>query len=223
MNADFWLDRWRTNQTGWHAAETNKHLVSRLPLLGDSNGRWTLVPLCGKSVDMEYLATQGRKVLGIDLSAIACRAFLEASGRAYSHHEVGGMVHFESTDIKLIFGDLFAIEPEELPPIASCYDRACLIALTPEQRRLYARWLARAMPEGAVSLLIAVEYPPGEKSGPPHSVPTDEVYALFEPYFSIELLERTDVLGDSPKYREWGVTSLHETVYALRRNEEGGQ
>ena len=217
MDTEFWKKRWQTEQTGWHASKTNKHLKRFIAELGPNQGGATLVPLCGKSLDMDYLAGQGRKVFGVDVSPIACRAFFLESGRAHSEQEVGEALLFQSDDVTLLCQDLFSVTPDDVPSVEACYDRACLVALAPEQRPRYGAWLASVMPPGANYLLVSVEYPTTEKDGPPFSVPMNEVKDLFEKDFDIEVLYRADIVDDAPKYREWGVTSLIETVYSLRR------
>ena len=43
-------------------------------------GSRIFAPLCGKSKDMAWLMEQGYQVLGVELSEIAARSFLEESG-----------------------------------------------------------------------------------------------------------------------------------------------
>jgi len=217
MDTNFWKKRWKTNQVGWHATETNKHLECFVSTLGASAGGWTLVPLCGKSMDMDYLARQNRKVVGVELSSIACRAFFAETKRAYTERTTDKFTYFESEDVVLVCGDIFSVSSEDLPPIEACYDRACLVAFTMEQRHRYAKWLASTMPSGACSLVIGIEYPAEEKDGPPFTVPSDELHSLFDQTFAIEQLHREDIVDKAPKYREWGVTSLIETVYSMFR------
>ena len=59
MDHEFWLERWRTNQIGFHQAEFNARLVHHWPSLGVPKGARVFVPLCGKSRDMLWLAGAG--------------------------------------------------------------------------------------------------------------------------------------------------------------------
>jgi thiopurine S-methyltransferase len=217
MDIEFWKKRWQDGQTGWHASEYNKHLVDFFPRLGLSAGHKVLVPLCGKTDDMLFLVAQGLNVVGIEVSPRACRAFFSEAGLTWSEREDGEVLVFEGESVTLFCTDLFNLKPTDLPPVDACYDRACLIAMNGPQRVRYVRWLSHMLPSGGASLMLAVEYPSGEKNGPPFSVPNLEIDALYAGDFEYAELHREDILDSSPKYREWGVTQLIETAYLMTR------
>ena len=75
MDADFWLERWRQGQTGFHMKRPTPLLAKYWPALGVPRGSRVLVPLCGKSLDMLWLASQGHRVLGVELSPLAVGQF----------------------------------------------------------------------------------------------------------------------------------------------------
>jgi thiopurine S-methyltransferase len=217
MDIDFWKKRWEDGQTGWHASEYNKHLVAFFPRLGLSAGQRVLVPLCGKTDDMLFLVEQGLNVVGVEVSPMACRAFFNEAGLTFIERQEGEVLVFEGESVTLYCTDLFHLKPEDIPRIDGCYDRACLIAMEKPQRVRYVRWLSDMLCSGAASLMLAVEYPSGEKNGPPFSVPKLEVNTLYGGGFECTELHREDILETSPKYREWGVTELIETAYLIRR------
>jgi thiopurine S-methyltransferase len=66
-------------------------------------------------------------------------------------------------------------------------------------------------------LLITLEYPPPEMDGPPFPVDAGDVDTLFGADWTIDLLERRDILAVQPKFQEAGVSSLHTGVYRLQR------
>ena len=70
-----WLDRWANGRTGWHEEDGNAGLKAHWPSLeSTAKGRnRVLVPLCGKTPDLLWLAEQGHEVVGIELSEIAIR------------------------------------------------------------------------------------------------------------------------------------------------------
>ena len=72
MDAQFWHQVWQQDQLGFQLAEAHPLLRAQLAALppGDS----VLVPLCGKSPDLHWLA-QHYQVIGAELSQIACRDF----------------------------------------------------------------------------------------------------------------------------------------------------
>ncbi|PVV15691.1 MAG: thiopurine S-methyltransferase, partial [gamma proteobacterium symbiont of Ctena orbiculata] len=79
-----------------------------------------------------------------------------------------------------------------------------------------AHMLKRFLPEQAKVLLITMEYPQGEMDGPPFSVSDDEVRALFKQRFSIQHLHSLNILQDTDRYREKGVSQMLEHVYLLK-------
>lgn len=81
MDADFWLERWRTGATGFHNKKAHPLLAARVDLLlQDDEPTSVLVPLCGKSVDMLLLRNRTTEVTGVEFSQLACDAFF-----AYQH------------------------------------------------------------------------------------------------------------------------------------------
>ena len=91
MDTDFWLERWQNNQTGFHQDEINSYLTRYWSGLGLTQGSRVLVPLCGKSLDMLWLAEQGHSVVGIELSRLAIEAFFHEMLR-YGKIDVIGRV-----------------------------------------------------------------------------------------------------------------------------------
>jgi len=56
MQADFWHQRWANNQIGFHQSRANPYLQRYWQQLNIVPGTRVLVPLCGKSLDMNWLA-----------------------------------------------------------------------------------------------------------------------------------------------------------------------
>ena len=77
MDPAFWHSRWQEGRIGFHQDRPTPLLVEHWTSLGLAQGSRVFVPLCGKSLDMAWLASQGHRVLGVELSAMAVRAFYE--------------------------------------------------------------------------------------------------------------------------------------------------
>ena len=75
MQPEFWHDRWDRNQIGFHLQQVNPYLQRLWPTLGLAQGARVLVPLCGKSLDMSWLAANGFEVLGVELTQTAVEQF----------------------------------------------------------------------------------------------------------------------------------------------------
>jgi thiopurine S-methyltransferase len=117
----------------------------------------------------------------------------------------------------LFRGDFFALTPALLGEVAAVYDRAALISWTEELRVPYVSHLAALMRPGTPMLLIAMEYPQAQMSGPPFSVPREEVSRLYSRHFEIREIDRQDILAHESRLRARGVTELVEVCYQMVR------
>ncbi|MBN8727987.1 MAG: thiopurine S-methyltransferase [Xanthomonadales bacterium] len=217
MEPGFWLQRWQEGRTGFHRDKVMPLLERHWPALGVPPGSRVFVPLAGKSLDMIWLAAQGYRVLGVELSPLGIRQFLDENGLRAEVHESRLGRHHVAGDIELVEGDVFGFDGEVLADCRGVYDRAALIALPPELRRRYADGPYASLPRDCRGLLITLEYPPEEKDGPPFPIDAAEVERLFTPSWRSELLERRDILADEPGFRAEGVTALSTAVWALAR------
>lgn len=217
MDADFWLQKWQEGQIGFHRHDVMPLLQKHWPSLQLPEGSRVLVPLCGKSLDMHWLAAQGHRVLGVELSPLAVTQFFEEAGLQPERTTSPYGEHFSAGPIEIILGDAFGLDPGLLADIAGVYDRAALIALPPDLRLRYRDTVYAALPAGCQGLLITLEYPQEEKAGPPFSVAQAEVEGLFAAPWRHTLLERRDILDQEPRFREEGLSALETAVYRLRR------
>lgn len=216
MDPDFWHQRWQQRLIGFHQAETNRYLEKYANALNLQAGDTVFVPLCGKSLDMRWLHDRRYSVLGVELSPIACEAFFSEAGRHARKTKDGIFTSWKSSDIEILCGDFFDLSPEMLNHVRAVYDRAALIALPPDMRSRYVEHLATLVASGTSGLLITMEYPEEQMAGPPFPVSRDEVTDLFAPYFEIEMLEDVDVLASNPRFRDRGLSTMHEHIYMLK-------
>jgi thiopurine S-methyltransferase len=217
MHEQFWLQRWQEGRTGFHSDKTSPLLERHWPSLSLPAGSRVLVPLAGKSIDMLWLRDRGHRVLGVELSPLAVEQFFDESGLQPTVQETSAGRHFVSDQIELICGNLFNLGASELADCIGVYDRAALIALPPDMRRRYAAHLSHFLPSDCQILLIALEYAQHEMEGPPFAVGEEEVNAIYEQDWRVEVLERRDTLAEEPGFAARGMTSLQTTAYRLRR------
>jgi thiopurine S-methyltransferase len=197
MDSDFWHSRWDAGQIGFHEGQPNTHLTKHATALGQ--GKRVLVPLCGKSEDLTYLATFGHQVVGVELVESAVRAFFEEHGASPVVTKAGPLTRYTLDPITIFAGDFFATSRELLGPVDALYDRAAVIALPQAMRADYVKHLRTLMPAGAPGLIITIEYPQDKMSGPPFSVPEAELRAHYAG-LSLELVD--DVKADLPRLTE---------------------
>ena len=75
MEHQFWHEKWEVNKLGFHQDDFNPPLIKHWRTLDIPAGSKVFVPMCGKSMDMLWLAQQSYDVLGVELSEIAARSF----------------------------------------------------------------------------------------------------------------------------------------------------
>ncbi|MFK8067140.1 MAG: thiopurine S-methyltransferase [Gammaproteobacteria bacterium] len=217
--SSFWKERWQKNETGFHQEEINKNLTSWWRKLKIQPGTQVFVPLCGKSNDMLWLLQQGHKVLGIELSNKAVEEFFIENQLepevTEKHTKNGSFMSYRLSDITILCGDIFSLTSTDLKEVSAVYDRASLIALPPELRKQYSDHLKEVLPLDAQTLLVTLEYPQQEMSGPPFSVSDQEIKDLYGSKYQIEKLNEQEILQENDRFKQRGLTSLKETVYRL--------
>src|SRR5258708_37195960 len=139
MNRDYWLNRWKENRIGFHKAGVNPLLERFWPRVAAA-GR-TLVPLCGKSDDLAWIAGRGHDVVGVDLSEIAARAFASEHGLDATVVESPPFTALRAGHITYLVGDFFDLTPKNAGRFDLAYDRAALIAMPEDRRPAYTQKL----------------------------------------------------------------------------------
>jgi len=217
MNPDFWQQRWQEGRIGFHQERVTPLLEQHWDAIGAPAGGRVFVPLCGKSLDMAWLAARGHRVLGIELSPIAVLQFFEESRLSPGIRESRNATHYSAGGIEIIRGDVFDLDDATLAGCTGVYDRAALIALPAPMRERYVADVYSKLPSGCRGLLVTLEYPQAEKEGPPFSVAEDEIATRFGPDWTLELLERRDILAGQPGFAAEGVSALHTSAWRLLR------
>jgi thiopurine S-methyltransferase len=215
MQPEFWHKKWASNQIGFHLPQVNPYLQRFWPQLDLEESARVLVPLCGKSLDLLWLAHRGHEVLGVELSERAVEDFFSEHGFDPVVSEQGPFMVYRAGSIEIWCGDFFALTPGDVADCSAFYDRAALIALPSPMREQYSAHLNRILPKGSMGLLITLDYDQAQMAGPPFAVLDDEVQRLFGDWWAMKILEDQDVLSESGKFLEAGVTRLEERVYRV--------
>ncbi|ANY86097.1 MULTISPECIES: thiopurine S-methyltransferase [Pseudomonas] len=216
MEPAFWHKRWADNQIGFHQARVNPYLQTYWPTLGLAQGSRVLVPLCGKSLDLAWLAGQGHRVLGVELSRRAVEDFFSEHGLTPQVTRQGAFEVWRNGDVELWCGDFFALQAQDVGDCVGLYDRAAVIALPPAMRERYLALLSTLLPQACKGLLVTLDYDQSRLDGPPFSVADDEVRTGFSSW-QVDTLEERQIIQESLKFEQAGMTSLIERVYRLMR------
>jgi thiopurine S-methyltransferase len=217
LQPEFWQERWRAGQTGFHQSAVEPNLLNHWMGLNLPPESRVYVPLCGKSLDLIWLAQQAHRVIGVELSAVAVEGFYLENGVRARRRSTATFDEFEHKAIRILQGDIFAICAKDIGTFAAVYDRAALISWAPELRQRYANHMTALSLPGTITLLLALEYPQQQAAGPPFSVTAEDIYTLYGAHHEIEALSRADVLAQEPRFRARGLTELTQACYLLRR------
>ncbi|MDM3884501.1 thiopurine S-methyltransferase [Pseudomonas sp. BCRC 81390] len=216
MEPAFWQQRWADNQIGFHQAQVNPYLQKYWAQLQRLPGSRVLVPLCGKSLDLAWLAGQGHRVVGIELSRRAVEDFFREHGLDAEVQQRGAFEVWRSGDLELWCGDFFALQPEDVGDCSGLYDRAAVIALPPQMRAGYLRRLSALLPAGCRGLVVTLDYDQALLDGPPFSVGDEELRQGLAGW-QVDELEVAEVIEQSPRFVQAGISSLLERVYQVSR------
>ncbi len=194
MDARFWHERWEQNNTFWHQSEVNPLLAAHFKKLSVLKGGRVFLPLCGKTLDIPWLLSQGHRVVGAELSKIAIGQLFETLGAKPKITALGKLDHYSAKNLDIFVGDIFDLSKKALGPVDAIYDRAALVALPLKMRERYTAHLMK-ITNKAPQLLISFEYDQSLMDGPPFSVNNDEVKRHYEESYHLTLLSSKDVPG----------------------------
>jgi thiopurine S-methyltransferase len=215
MSKDYWLERWNREETGFHQNEVNPYLREYWEELCLTDNAEVFVPLCGKSRDMLWLCEQGYRVLGVELSPAAVLAFFQENAHRPHHVAHPKFEQWEADGIRILRGDFFDVGKDDLVKTRAVYDRAALVALPTEMRVRYISHLLDILAPGTQILLVTFDYPQTEMPGPPFAVSKEEVEALYRDRAEIRLLAQFDILEQTPRFQQRGLSRLQESVFLI--------
>lgn len=214
MDAEFWIKSWKESRTAFNQQKPNEKLEKYFPLLKPQAGQKVLVPLCGKTIDMLWLAQQGLEVHGVELYEGAVEAF-------FAENKLGSVKKIKTADyaeytyknIRISCGDFFKLSPKNTYDFV--YDRAALVALPAAMRTDYARVVKQALKKDGQILLVVYEYDQSKMEAPPFSIELAEIERLYADAFTIKLIESEKPRNEGSRLS--AVESMLQQVYHLEK------
>ena len=205
MESKFWQQRWQEGRIGFHKSDVNPELIKYFSNLALPIGSRVLVPLCGKSVDMVWLACAGYDVVGIELVESAVQAFFAEQNITPTITELTSAAdkstlkryqgQLTGQTITLWAADIFALSTIDIDAINAIYDRAALIALPANMRADYSRHIVK-LSDNAPQLLITLNYDQSKKDGPPFSITQQQLHQYYSAdYKIVELASNSSTLN----------------------------
>ena len=206
MNPEFWQTRWQEKRIGFNQSDVNPLLIKYFADLKLPIGSRILVPLCGKSIDMIWLAHQGFDVVGIELVESAVQEFFTEQDIAYTiteHDKHANIKYYQGQlleqTITLWVADIFALSSDDIGHVDAVYDRAALIAMPAELRTQYSQQVIN-LSQNAHQLLLTLNYDQNERAGPPFSISQEQVQQYYgNDYQMNKLEEEPSTLNAAPE------------------------
>ena len=215
-----WQERWKQGLTFWNKPQVNPVLQCYFAQLQLRPGDGVFVPLCGSSVDVLWLKSQGVQVIACEISRLAIEQLFSQANLSATVTQDGAMLCWQADGLTVYEGDYFLLKPTQLKAVKAVYDRAALIALPKEGergRKAYVRKMRQLLSVGVKTLLVSLDYDEKELTGPPYPVNYEEVVWQYAFDHIIEFLQVDAVLDNEPHLRQRGLSSLQEWVYLMTR------
>ncbi|XP_019729224.1 probable thiopurine S-methyltransferase [Hippocampus comes] len=214
-----WEQRWEENRIGFHNPRVHKMLESHIDkVLAGRTGVRFFFPLCGKAVDMKWLADMGHSVVGVEIAEKAIQQFFMENNLTYSEEPVPampGVKVFRNSEknISVYNCDLYNVSSSVVGQFGAIWDRGSLVAINPRDREKYASLIMSLMAQDCKYLLSTLMYNPELYKGPPFVVPGEQIPGLFGKQCNVELLLSQNVIED--RHLAWGIDYLIEQLYLI--------
>lgn len=216
-----WTKLWEQNWTPFHRPSVFWSLEKYYDLL--RNGKDTpmrvFFPLCGKTVDMKWLAEKKHEVVGVDISPLALDSFFKDNEIPYNKEDIPNGTVYKSTDpnirVTLFCTSFFEVNKQLLGgDFDAIQDRGSFAALKGVEKEKYVTVIKSLLSPHTRYLLNAISYDDTKAEGPPFSNTEEDVNKWFGDKCTIQKLDGKDNLTDA--HKQVGLTSFVETAYLLR-------
>jgi len=214
VDFEFWNNCWARPTQPFHLIRPHHFLVEHFERYLSPQSS-VLLPLCGKTQDLTFLAQNGVKAVGVEFNPEAVSAFFQDNSVKPTITDVENKQLFQGDKIDLWLADFFDISPDDIGLFELIFDRAALIALPDSMRAQYAKHLTHFLADEGTLLLVTMDYDANEMSGPPFLVDEHELHQLF-PEATITEIQRQSILESHPRWRELELNHLDEVLYLIK-------
>ena len=197
--AEYWTDRWKEGKIGWHREKVNKYLIKYVDeLTGGRSKLRVFLPLCGKSVDMLWLADQGHTIVGVEVAKQAIESFFTENNLTFTVESVKMAASGEPAEvykckekkITIFCCDLFTFEEEDVGgKFDAIWDRGSLSAIVPSVNgKRYTKKMHSLLANDG-NCILETHYFEFDRGEPPASISDELRNELYGENFDIKELE----------------------------------
>ena len=226
--AEYWTDRWKEGKTDWHREEVHNILIKYVDELtgGRSNLR-VFLPLCGKSVDMLWLANQGHTVVGVELAKQPIESFFTENNLTFTVESVKMAASGEPVEvykckekkITIFCCNLYNFEEEDVGgKFDAIWDRGSLSAIVPSANgKRYTKKMHSLLANDGNYMLESHYYEIDRGTRPPASISDELRNEIYGEDFTIKELD-VDRLGEDPNRPLSFALDLHYHLFKPKKN-----
>lgn len=164
---------------------------------------------------MIWLAEQGHEIIAIELSTIAIKAFFHENRLKPAKQRKGKFTQWSHGRIKILCGDFFALNSDDLGEIDTVYDRAALTALPKDTRKLYVEHMQNIISDSSNVFLLTIEDFEADNTQQNYGQVDAEITSLYAEHFLIKLTYTEAVHDLSPQLPSQTAGSAEFKVYKL--------
>ncbi|KAM4706063.1 thiopurine S-methyltransferase-like isoform 1-T2 [Rhinophrynus dorsalis] len=223
LTANDWVQRWENRNIAFHQDNIHQFLSEFLDTMLNNREQLNIFfPLCGKAVDMKWLAHMGHNIVGVDVSEIGLKEFFEESKIDYVEEamtEIPGAKVFKSTsgNISLYCCNIFDLSDSLIGKFGGIWDRGAMVAMNPCDRERYTNLMLSFMAKDCRYLLVTLNYNPALIKGPPFYVSDADLERFLGPLCTIKHLKTVDAMTD--KQKDWGLDYYYEKIHLITLKE----
>lgn len=176
-----WQEHWSKQELPWKSSQSDQSFIDAFAALAQrcslpSPAR-VFIPLCGDTEVVPALWGKGSQVTALDFIPDAiCKLandFSRVTGVSLEATSEG----FVGTRLHLLIKDIF--ETSFVSAFDAVYDRAALVALPPDERKIYSQLIYSSLAPGGILYLVTNEFDDSLVTRPPYSVSRGEIAELY--------------------------------------------
>ncbi|XP_062507043.1 probable thiopurine S-methyltransferase isoform X2 [Corticium candelabrum] len=224
MQAEDWERRWELGQDkSWQMPVVHPLLQKHIKELTQGhNNRRILVPLCGRSLDVNWLVECGHRVVGVELVEDGVLQLFGQHRWEYEVEEVRGLQggkRYRRPDGKVEVWNtsFFNLTKDMIGVFDGIWDRGALAASNPKDREKYFRVILNLLDDAGSYMLDSFGYTSEKFHGPPFVFSTEDIEKTLGATFTYKKLEDFPNKKMLKKVLSWGITDIQEFLHILKK------
>jgi thiopurine S-methyltransferase len=173
MSLNFWSKVWEEGVIRFHQSKYNNIMTMYFDNL-DLTGKVVLVPLAGKTRDINYFLEKGAVVIAVEFYENAIKNYFSENNIAVIQKDNV----YKAKNLMFYREDFFNFSTDL--EIDYIYDRASIVVFGIEERNRYTAHLASFMKSKTELLIYSIDHSGPTDFGPPYKIPLEEMKKNFQ-------------------------------------------